>query len=590
MRLFFLLLCLALIAPRAAASSYFSILNPLFIRVQGSEIIREDGQKIRLKGFNLSNYAHGNWKNGVNIRPQVMPDWVLTEQDVIRLKEIGVNVVRYTFNYDLFEPENASKNFEKINRHLEWFNRHGIYVFLNLHITKGRSSAFLSTGLTIFENQELWDHFEDMWTRILKYYKNSTVIAGIEFFNEPRVPKKGRKHFIETIDQFVKRMRQIDPNHIFIIPNPEGATNPDGSDNWDFQPLFKLEDNNILYTFHYYEPKDFTHQKFWQSIPANGMRYPFLKFNKTEYIPFQTPMKYKEEERPTVKEGWKLSQSKPFLPPEKATFGTLSFVAGNEEGSVWFDNPKLYEIAPNGEKKEIPLPNPSFKPYAWDFINQGEFDPDQYYGLQYYVADLPHEKVKFLKPKNQVKPGDVHVSIAYPGYDDATALKISNAYTGVTNISFDQRVFPIFPKPGYQYQIETLIKLENSKPHDPKKGKFNNIDMSWFKADEEIIDREWMKKDITWKYVNWAKENNVPIFCGEFGSSNFIRNDYRIHWASDVASVLNDLGIHWTYWEYKGIFGWGYSFSIVNQQTDHPEKEFFINEPLLQAIEKKLEK
>src|SRR6185436_16889394 len=124
-----------------------------------------------------------------------------------------------------------------------------------------------------------------------------------------------------------------------------------------------------------------------------------------------------------------------------------------------------------------------------------------------------------------------------------TALKISNANTDVTSISFDQRVFPIFPKKGYRYQIDVLIRTVDSKPADPAKGKFNNVDITWFKSEKEIVDKAWMKKDILWKYGNWAKQNRVPLLCGEFGTSNFIKNDYRVAWTADIASVLNELGI-----------------------------------------------
>lgn len=564
------------------------IVNPLFLKVSGSNIFRDDGQKMVLRGFNLSNYAHGNWKDGINIRPQTIPEWVLTPDDIEQLKNLGVNVVRYELNYDVLEPQNITRNFKIIEKHLRWLSEAQIYVILNLHITKGRSSAFLSKGLTIFEDPELWKDFEDSWVRIVTHFKDFSSIAAFEFFNEPKIPTKGKEFFWSTVENLVEKMRAIDQNHIFIIPNPEGATNPDGTENWDFQPLKKLNDPNIWYTFHYYEPKDFTHQKFWQSIPANGMKYPFLKFHNAQYVPNSIPMLYKEETRPAAKNGWKWTRSKVFKAPASATYGTFAFVVGNDRGSVYFDNFKLIEIAPSGKKTEITLPNQSFRPYDWNYVNRGEYDPDQYYGLQYYVEGKPDSQVKFLQPESAAVSGDTVISIVYPGYDDKTALKISNASSAVTSISFDQRVFPIFPKKGYQYQIEALIKTENSQAADPAKGRFNNIDITWFKADKEIVNKAWMKKDMVEKYGKWAKQNRVPLFCGEFGTSNFIKNEYRQAWTSDIADVLNELGVHWAYWDFKGIYGWGYSFSLYAQQTDNPEKPLFVNTELLKALKPRI--
>jgi hypothetical protein len=149
-------------------------------------------------------------------------------------------------------------------------------------------------------------------------------------------------------------------------------------------------------------------------------------------------------------------------------------------------------------------------------------------------------------------------------------------------------VFGIEPKPGYQYQVKGLIKKENTAPFDPAKGSFENIDFSWFKAEKEVIDKTWIKKDVIWKYVTWAKKNNVPLFAGEFGTDNFIKNDYRVAWAADLMEILNELNIPWTYWEYKSIYGWGFSFSMINMETDNPDSGLFVNEPLMQKIEGKL--
>jgi hypothetical protein len=42
------------------------------------------------------------------------------------------------------------------------------------------------------------------------------------------------------------------------------------------------------------------------------------------------------------------------------------------------------------------LPNPSFKPFAWNYMNKAEFNPNDYYSLGYYVEKVPDEKIKFL--------------------------------------------------------------------------------------------------------------------------------------------------------------------------------------------------
>ncbi|MBX2963357.1 MAG: cellulase family glycosylhydrolase [Cyclobacteriaceae bacterium] len=56
--------------------------------------------------------------------------------------------------------------------------------------------------------------------------------------------------------------------------------------------------------------------------------------------------------------------------------------------------------------------------------------------------------------------------------------------------------------------------------------------------------------------VAFKEQRNVPVFCGEFGvyipNSN---NVDRIRWYEVVVNYLNQKGISWTVWDYKGGFG-----------------------------------
>jgi len=61
-----------------------------------------------------------------------------------------------------------------------------------------------------------------------------------------------------------------------------------------------------------------------------------------------------------------------------------------------------------------------------------------------------------------------------------------------------------------------------------------------------------------------------------------------VAWAADLMEILNELNIPWTYWEYKSIYGWGFSFSMINMETDNPESGLFVNDPLIKKIESKL--
>ena len=57
------------------------------------------------------------------------------------------------------------------------------------------------------------------------------------------------------------------------------------------------------------------------------------------------------------------------------------------------------------------------------------------------------------------------------------------------------------------------------------------------------------------KPLKYAREHNLPLYCGEFGCLNSVPEDIRLRWYSDFVSVLEEDGIAWANWDYRGGFG-----------------------------------
>jgi endoglucanase len=55
------------------------------------------------------------------------------------------------------------------------------------------------------------------------------------------------------------------------------------------------------------------------------------------------------------------------------------------------------------------------------------------------------------------------------------------------------------------------------------------------------------------KYAKISRSREVPLLLGEFGVN--YRNGFygEMQWLDDKLTVLEDLGIHWTYWTYKAV-------------------------------------
>ena len=72
--------------------------------------------------------------------------------------------------------------------------------------------------------------------------------------------------------------------------------------------------------------------------------------------------------------------------------------------------------------------------------------------------------------------------------------------------------------------------------------------------------------------AQWAKENNRPIFLGEFGAYSKADMTSRALWTTFIAREAEKAGFSWGYWEFGSGFG---VYDPVNKKW---------NEPLLQAL------
>lgn len=74
----------------------------------------------------------------------------------------------------------------------------------------------------------------------------------------------------------------------------------------------------------------------------------------------------------------------------------------------------------------------------------------------------------------------------------------------------------------------------------------------------------------------WAKSNNVPLTCNEFGAyREHMDAASRMRWLHDVRAALEHDGIGWTMWDYRGGFG------VVWKQDGQPAK---VDEQVVEAL------
>lgn len=55
--------------------------------------------------------------------------------------------------------------------------------------------------------------------------------------------------------------------------------------------------------------------------------------------------------------------------------------------------------------------------------------------------------------------------------------------------------------------------------------------------------------------IEYAKQKNLQLYCGEFGCLPTVDREHRLNYYSDMITALEENNIAWCNWEYKGDFG-----------------------------------
>jgi len=255
-----------------------------------------------LKGLNVSNNSWGfyEWpesdkleKAGKEpiIRPLKMRDYIFNQIDVENLASTGCNVVRYSFNPELFQRGNNYKesNLELIKTHIQWLEQAGIYTILNMHVPPGLDVAndhfenkFPGNirQQSVFEDDSVFNVWRDVWQFVANGLKNENALIGYELHNEPKLPALAdatTQDLVAAYVEVIDSIRSKDPHHIVFVcefnsreanPNEQYWSEPDNkmkNDNgfqgtiWD-RVWLEMPDSisNLAYVSHVYDPWGFT--------------------------------------------------------------------------------------------------------------------------------------------------------------------------------------------------------------------------------------------------------------------------------------------------------------------------------------------
>lgn len=178
----------------------------------------------------------------------------ITREDIRYIASLGVDHIRLAFDQLVMEPQPGQyrqRSFELLDRCIDWCHEFGLNVNLNMHKCYG-NYCDLPQEITILDEPMYQEHFIRLWCMLEERYADRDYVA-FELLNEMRYEPASAWN--EILGRTIAALRQLNQNRIIIA----------GGNRWNcaasLDELAIFDDENVVYTFHFYDPLEFTHQR-----------------------------------------------------------------------------------------------------------------------------------------------------------------------------------------------------------------------------------------------------------------------------------------------------------------------------------------
>lgn len=202
----------------------------------------------RLCGFNF-----GVWLSQSSLKESHLDEFY-TKKDVSRLADWGFNFVRLPVDYMLFESDHNSGDYGEeglsyVDEAISWCSEYDIHVNLDMHELPGYGISKVAEDETyepkIWSDERLLERSEDIWRMLAERYKEEKNLS----FNLINEPVGSMEEYKKFIDRIIPTIREVDEDRTIYLDGLDLAK----------KPIPNLEYDNIVQSFHMYEPMWVTH-------------------------------------------------------------------------------------------------------------------------------------------------------------------------------------------------------------------------------------------------------------------------------------------------------------------------------------------
>ena len=189
-----------------------------------------------------------------------------TKKDFENIKSLGADVIRLPIN--LHSMTSGAPNYELdplflsfLDQAVDWAEELNIHILLDNHTFDPAEST----------SPDIVNILIPVWKNMAQHFKNRSNLVYYEILNEPHGIDDSTWNDIQG--QTINAIREIDQTHTIIV----GPAGFNSYNNLKYMPEY--EDDNLIYTFHFYDPFIFTHQGASWADPSlvslGGVPFPY---------------------------------------------------------------------------------------------------------------------------------------------------------------------------------------------------------------------------------------------------------------------------------------------------------------------------
>lgn len=178
----------------------------------------------------------------------------ITEEDIKYIASIGMDHIRLGFDQIVIEEAPyvyREKIIGLLHNFVGWCEKYGLRPILNMHKAIGNYCDILEER-GLMQNEELQNRFVAVWSMLESEFSDKNDVA-FELLNE--VVNSTSEEWNAVAEKAIAAIRTKNSERIIIVGGNEWNC-PSG-----LSEVKVYDDENVIYTFHCYEPYEFTHQQ-----------------------------------------------------------------------------------------------------------------------------------------------------------------------------------------------------------------------------------------------------------------------------------------------------------------------------------------